>query len=178
VSESRVSSLRARSAADTELEWYFNRAHCDLGIRSNFQRALGWRCPADNPTPEDVVEAAHAYRLVLRWLLAISDHDAGVLEAAYTLRPWPPRLWNELGRVTGVVVRLACALDAWQFDRRTLALVEDIRAVWLLGEHDRGFQWEFSPLVRLRREGETLLARALAAYARARGRRRCVVWAS
>src|ERR1019366_6706158 len=87
-------------------------------------------------TPEDFVEAAHAERLIRGWLRAIPSSEAGVLQAAYETRSWPRRLRDELGTLTGIVVRLACALDPWPEDRQSRELVEMVRAGWLESECD------------------------------------------
>ena len=162
-----VHALRAVPVVDTELEWFFNRVECDMGIRSNFQRSVGR--PGDEPSPESAAEAAHSYRLIRRWLLSIPDAHAGVLQAAYVIRPWPPRLYDDLGRLTGIVVRLACALDPWPADTRSREVIEAARAEWLAIECERCRGFVFSPVVRLRRDAEKRFALARHAYAGARG---------
>jgi hypothetical protein len=166
-----VHTLRmTRPGVDRELEWFFNRAECDMGIRSNFLAVLeGRHSGGDGPTPEEAVTAAHSYRRIQTWLLAIPDSDAGVLQAAYEIRPWPSALYDELGRLTGVVVRLACALDPWPDDRKTQELVEMAKASWLEWECGRYRKYGFGPLARLRREGEKRFARAHHAYCAVRG---------
>jgi hypothetical protein len=57
-------------------------------------------------------------------LLGLSDHDAGVLQTAYTPRPWPPTLRKELGRLTGIVVRLASAAREWPTEKSEQDLLE------------------------------------------------------
>ena len=91
--------------ADQELEWFFTMAESDMGARSNYAAVLD---AADDLTMEDRAEAAHAQRQILKRLREVGDHDAGVLKAAYIARPWPLVLREGLGRVTGVLVRLAC----------------------------------------------------------------------
>ena len=91
--------------ADQELEWFFTMAESDMGARSNYAAVLD---AADDLTMEDRAEAAHAQRQILKRLREVGDHDAGVLKAAYVARPWPLVLREGLGRVTGVLVRLAC----------------------------------------------------------------------
>jgi hypothetical protein len=171
----RVDGLRQKPASDAELEWFFNEAECDMGIRSNFTRMLGPLLVAqDHPSPEDAAEAAHVYRRIRSWLRAISDGDAGVLQAAYEVQPWPERLRGELGRLTGVVVRLACALDPWPYDRRSQQIVEQARALWLTTQC-RGPVWSFSPIFKLRRAAELRFAQAHHAYGAARGSAPCLV---
>jgi hypothetical protein len=174
-----VHALRTKPAFDMELEWFFNRAECDMGLRSTFEATLGARCPRPGaPTPEETVEAARAYRTIRRWLLAIDDRDAGVLQAAYEVRPWPLHLYDELGRLTGVVVRLACALGTWPEDRRAQQAMEMARAEVLAAECFQCRGTSFSPIVRLRREAEKRFARASHAYAVVRGKGPCAVRAS
>jgi hypothetical protein len=149
--------------ADRELEWFFTMAECDMGLRSNFTAILP--DPPDSSI-ETGAEAVHAHRRILRWLTDVGDPDAGVLEAAYAARPWPLRLREELGRVTGVVVRLATAEDGMPDDdaqldaleRRTAERLNDALAL-------RGAD----ALARFRGRGLVLLRRAFIAYERARG---------
>ncbi len=47
------------------------------------------------------------YWQIRKRLGRMGDPDAGVLGAAYAPRPWPRALRRELGRLTGIVVRLA-----------------------------------------------------------------------
>jgi hypothetical protein len=171
-----VGGLRQRPAADVELEFFFNEAEVAMGIRSNYLRMLGPLLVAqDHPSPEDAAEAAHAYRRIRGWLRAIPDADAGVLQAAYEVQPWPERLHGELGRLTGVVARLACALDPWPYDRRSQQLVERARAEWLSAQCGAGLTWSFVPLVKLRRAAELRFAKAHHAYQVARGHGPCLV---
>ena len=100
-----IHMLRPTPIVDTELDWFFNRAECDMGVSSNFHDVLHPRLPRnERVTPEDAAEASHAHRTIRRWLLGIPDADAGVLQAAYEQRDWPAWLVDELGRITGVVV--------------------------------------------------------------------------
>ena len=148
-----------------------------MGLTSNFERSLGVKGGrGQGGRPDDFVEAAHAYRLIRGWLRAMPGSEAGVLQAAFEPRPWPRRLWDELGALTGVVVRLACALNPWPEDRRSQELVEMVRAGWLESEHEKhGAEGAWTTL---RREGEVRLARATRAYGSVRGIRPCVVRAS
>jgi hypothetical protein len=174
-----VHALRTKPAFDVELEWFFNRAECDMGVRSTFEATLGARCPrARALSPDETVEPAHAYRTIRGWLRAIDDRDAGVLQAAYEVRPWPVHLYDDLGRLTGVVVRLACVVGAWPADRRAQQATEMARAEVLSSECFRHRGTSFSPLVRLRREAEKRFARASHAYAVVRGDGPCAVRAS
>jgi hypothetical protein len=172
-------TLRTRPAYDIELEWIFNRAEAAMGLRSTFVGMLGARFPAPpEPSPEDNVGAAHAYRTIRGWLLAIDDRDAGVLQAAYEARPWPSELYDDLGRLTGVVVRLACDPVSWPAARKAQQAVEMARAEALAKDSVEWRGSSSSPLAALRRQAEERFARAHRAYARVRGDGPCAVRAS
>ena len=174
-----VHLLRPTATVDAELDWFFNRAECDMGNRSNYEAVLGkYAATPRLPTPEDAAEASHAHRTIRGWLKAIADSDAGVLQAAYVMRPWPEKLYDELGRITGVVVRLACALDRWPEDRAGQERVEMARARWLESRCANGCGRSLAPLQKLRRDGEVRFARAHHAYAVVRGRRPCLARSS
>jgi hypothetical protein len=163
-----IGQLRPKVTLDDELEWFFNRAECDMGDQSNYLAMLGRHGPGSAiPSPEDAAEAAHRARRIRGWLTAMEPADAGVLQCAYELRAWPVVLWDELGRLTGVVVRLACALDAVPADRRAQRIIEMVRAEWL-AEQCPGATVD-STLSRLRREGQARFARAHFAYSVLRG---------
>jgi hypothetical protein len=169
-----VHMLRPTPLVDTELDWFFNRVECDMGVRSNFHAALSRHFASERVTPEDAAEASHAHRTIRRWLLAIPDAEAGVLQAAYEQRAWPASLVDELGRITGVVVRLACALDPWPADQASQRLLETARAHWLESHCSKGRGRGFETLLSLRREGEVRFARAHHAYAVVRGKGPCL----
>ena len=156
--------LHPTQAVEDELEWFFNQAESDMGAQSNFRASLGidgWP-PVD---PEDAAEACRRFRRIRSWLKAIPDSDAGVLQTAYELHPWPVALYDKLGRLTGVVVRLACALDRWPEDRSAQRLLETVRAGWLLAQ---SLTPANATLARLRHEATVRLSRATTAYARVR----------
>jgi hypothetical protein len=88
---------------DEELRWFFSVHDGRRG--SPFFEELAAQRHAE--LPETYAREARVYRQIRERLLALSDHDAGVLKAAYTPMPWPPKLRHELGRLTGVVVRFA-----------------------------------------------------------------------
>jgi hypothetical protein len=169
-----VHRLHARPVPDRELEWFFNAADGDMGDRSNFCRAMGVRDP-EKGTLEDCAEAVYAHRLIRGWLKSIPDREAGILQCAYETRPWPQRLKDDLGKLTGIVVRLTCAGN-WPEDRPSQELVEMTRARWLNSQYGRD-RSEVS-MVKLRREAEVLFARAMHVYERARGSRPCVLKAT
>jgi hypothetical protein len=171
-----VHALRTKPAYDVELEWFFNRAEGSMGLQSTFGETLGVRCPgASAPSPEENVAAAHAYRIIRGWLRAIDDSDAGVLQAAYEVRPWPMDLYDEFGRLTGIVVRLACDPSTWPADRRTQQAVEVARAEALAIECVEWRGQSLGPIAPLRRKAETRFAEAHHAYAAVRGNGPCAV---
>ena len=177
--EPGVHLLRPSAIVDSELDWFFNRAECDMGNQSNYEAVLGKYAGAPRlPTPEDAAEASHAQRTIRRWLKAIADSDAGVLQAAYVMRPWPEKLYDEFGRLTGVVVRLACAMGHWPEDHAGQELVEMARAEWLESHCAKGSGRSLAPLQTLRRDAEIRFARAHHAYAVARGSRPCLARSS
>jgi hypothetical protein len=162
-----IRELRPSVSLDEELDWFFNRAECDMGNQSNYLAMLGHYGPGSAmPSPEDAAEAAHRARRIRGWLRAMESSDAGVLQCAYELRDWPVALWDALGRLTGVVVRLACALDGISEDRRALQLLEMARADWLAGQCPHAAV--DSTVIRLRREAQARFARAHHAYSRVR----------
>ncbi len=173
--EPAIDMLRPTPIVDTELDWFFNRAECDMGVGSNFHAVLDRHLArSERKTPEDAAEASHAHRTIRRWLLAIPDADAGVLQAAYEQRDWPGALVDELGRITGVVVRIACALDAWPADLAGQRVIETARAHWLESHCAKGRGRGFETLLTLRREGEVRFAKAHRAYGVIRGHGPCL----
>jgi hypothetical protein len=154
--------------ADAELEWFFTQADSDIvgpsAFVANLARVLDE--PGDT-TMEERAEAAHAQRKILRWMQEIGDHDAGVLKVAYTARPWPLKLREKLGRLTGVVVRIAAAEVGLPDDDLALDALER-RTAERLGEApvERA-----GPMERLQRAASPLLRRAFVAYVRERGGR-------
>ena len=158
-----IHDLRPARAVEEELEWFFNTAESDMGAQSNFMAMIGRATPR---SPEDAVEACRRYRRIRAWLKAIVDSDAGVLQAAYELRDWPVVLQDKLGRLTGVVVRLACALDRWPDPRAAQQAREMIRATWLAADCSV-LNPTFS---RLRGAAQVRFARAHLAYRTVRGK--------
>ena len=160
-----VADLRPLPDVDEELDWFFNRAEAAMVLPSNFQSGLGPRGGGEPyTTPDDAVEAAHRHRRVLAWLKVIPDSDAGVLQAAYEVRPWPIPLYDALGRLTGVFVRLACALDSWPADRASQQVIEMARAESLAAFGAMGE----AGFVSLRRAAEVRFVQAHHAYGAAR----------
>jgi hypothetical protein len=72
-----------------------------------------------------------------------------------------------LGRLTGIAVKMACALDSVHADRKLQQLIEMARATWLVSS---GAPLRQNPsLARLRREAELRFIRAHHAYSVVRG---------
>ncbi len=162
-----------RGSADKELEWFFTMAECDIAPRSTFDASLVRVIPnesgdASEHIMEQRVEASHAQRTLLRWIQEVGNHDAGVLKVAYMARPWPLELREELGRLTGVVVRLGAAEVGLPDDDRELDTLEQRTATRLNDALACG-----APLAnhveRLRHKARPLLQRAFLAYVRERG---------
>ena len=173
-----VHRSRTRPDFDVELEWFWNRAEAEMGVRSDFESQLGVRAPhAGAPAPDEVVEAAHAYRRIRDWLAAMPPGQVAVLKAAYEAWPWPTALYDELGRLTGIAVRFACvyAGETCPEDESKKKRVLLARAAVLSLECERYRVVHLAPLVPLRREAEKSFARARHAYAHARGKGPCVV---
>ena len=105
------------------------------------------------------------YWLIRKRLLGLSDHDAGVLMAAYAPRPWPPGLRDELGRLTGVVVRLASAGAGWPSGRPA----QDVLEVRVARQLDLALATVGREVfAAYRASARALLGRALRAYRAAR----------
>jgi len=176
-----VHALRTRPEFDIELQWFWNRAEAEMGVRSDFESQLGVRAPHEGaPAPDEVVEAAHAYRRIRDWLGAMPHGQVAVLKAAYEAWPWPTALYDELGRLTGIAVRFACvyAGETCPEDESTKRRVLLARAAVLAVECGRYRACHLAPLVPLRRAAEKSFARASHAYAVVRGEGPCVVRAS
>jgi hypothetical protein len=158
-----------RGNADKELEWFFTMAECDIAPRSAFVASLARVLPNESGdrTMEDRVEAAHAQRTLLRWIQEVGNHDAGVLKVAYEARPWPLMLREALGRLTGVVVRLAVAEVGLPDDDRELDTLEQRTAIRL----NEALACGAESVERLKLKASPLLGKAFAAYVRERGGR-------
>ena len=113
------------------------------------------------------------YWLIRKRLLGLSDHDAGVLMAAYAPRPWPPGLRDALGRLTGVVIRLASAGAGWPSGRPAQDVLEVRVARQLDIALGTGGREVFAAY---RTSARALLGRAIAAYRVAREGEPAVAW--
>jgi hypothetical protein len=98
----------------------------------------------------------------------IPDRDAGVLQCAYAPRPWPVRLRKELGRLTGIVVRLSCVRKTWPGERGRQLAVDAENAEILHAMLRAGGEENVHVLRDLRREAQLELAHALGEYTLAR----------
>jgi hypothetical protein len=89
-----------------------------------------------------------------------------VLQAAYGPRAWPPALRGELGRFTGIVVRLASAMEwpgeTWEQDLLEMRVAARLDVALATGGR------EVFAVFRTAAAG--LLNQALAVYIAARGR--------
>ena len=164
-----LAELAPSPSADEELLWFFNAEDGDFASSSNFGRLLSsvaddgeWR------TPEDHARAAQRHRVIRSHLKSIPDRDAGVLQCAYAPRPWPVRLRKELGRLTGIVVRLSCDRKTWPVQRAEQLAVDAENAEMLHALLRAGGEDNRRVLRDLRREAQLRFAHALGEYALAR----------
>jgi hypothetical protein len=107
-----------------------------------------------------------AYRTIRRWLAAMDDYDARVLDVAYSKGPRPPRLHARLGSLTTVVVRLASTEAGWPEDPEEQRSLE-LRMATLLDD-ERAVHGPRT-VRRYIRPAAELLRAAVRAYARERG---------
>jgi hypothetical protein len=169
-----VGDLRAPSAAEQELDWFFGCAESAMGLRSNFlplmEMALtgvkGTRSDPADTGMEDRLEAAHAARIIRARLLATSGEDAKTIACAYEPRQWPARVDSVFGRLAGVAVRTPEATSGFTEAvamRRTAA--ESV-AAWLDEAIACGGRRAVAPILW---EAQCRWARAIRAYRIARG---------
>jgi hypothetical protein len=111
-----LSSLATDARSQSDLEWYFQRAESELGIRSNFDilshQLLSGGSPTtgskgDSLVDERRIEAVHRMRAIRRVLIEIDSASQRVLAAAYEPRAWGPEV-RRLFRtpITGVAFYL------------------------------------------------------------------------
>jgi hypothetical protein len=108
------------------------------------------------------------HRVIRSRLKSIPDHDAGVLQCAYAPRPWPVLLRKELGRLTGIVVRLSCVRKTWPTQRGEQLAVDAKNATMLHAMIRAGGDENLRALRALRREAQIEFAHALGKYTLAR----------
>lgn len=157
--------LRPLGTISEELGWFFS---VDDGRRERpyFDRASARHLAGLLGVPVYAVSQERFHRRIRRWLVGIDDHDAGVLQAAFAPRAWPPALRRELGRLTGIVVRLASAME-WPIETWEQDLLEIRVAARLDVALATGGREVFAVF---RTAATRLLSQALAAYIAARGR--------
>ncbi|MGH7293718.1 MAG: hypothetical protein ACRELB_02240, partial [Polyangiaceae bacterium] len=109
---------------DDELRWFFSK-HDGVWASPYHAEMEAQREPWLPDTDDG--EAIAVYWQIRKRLGRIGDPDAGVLSAAYAPRPWPRALRAELGRVTGIVVRLASADSGEWPEERNAQDVLDVR---------------------------------------------------
>ena len=149
------------STVDEELRWFFS-VHDGKRWSPFFEELEARRHPE---LPETDARAARVYWQIRARLVALGNHDAGVLKAAFTPGPWPPRLREELGGLTGVVVRLASVTDDWSSER----LEQDVLEVCVARRLDLALVTVGrEEVVGYRTLARVLLRRALEAYTSAR----------
>jgi hypothetical protein len=142
-------------AVDEELEWFFSVQKSEVEDETMGDEDEGYTA------------AAIAYRKIRVRLLEMEDRDAGVLKSAYRPGPWPAELHESLGRLTGVVVRLASAEIGWPEDSAEQDKLEARVGGYL--ERAR-IQSGVAALARFRPRATEFLKSAIQSYARERGR--------
>jgi hypothetical protein len=152
-------------SAQDELGWFFS---VDDGrrVKPHFDRTSGRHLAGLLGVPEHEVCQEAVHRRIRRWVVAVGDHDAAVLQALCGPRAWPRALRDALGGLTGVVVRLACAVEwpdeTWEQDLLEMRVATRLDAV--LAARGR------AGLAAFRTAAGGLVHEALAAYFVVRGR--------
>jgi hypothetical protein len=163
-----IARLAPSPFIDKELRWFF---HIEDGntSSSNYGRMLSpvtedgeWR------TLEEHAAGERKHRIILSHLKSLADVDAGVLQCAYAPRPWPAGLAKELGRLTGVVVRLSCDRAIWPEEHGQQLALDAANAEKLHAMLRSREERDRRVLRDLRREAEGRFARALGEYVAAR----------
>lgn len=156
--------LRPLGTIAAELGWFFA---VDDGRRTRpyFDQASARQLAAWLRVPEHDARQEPMHRRIRRWVVAVDDPDAGVLQAAYAPRAWPAALRDELGKYTGIVVRLASAMEwpgeTWAQDLLEIRVACRLDAALVAGGP------EVFAVFRTAAVG--LLSHALAAYVAVRG---------
>jgi hypothetical protein len=162
--------LRTDSLLIEELEWFFTQAESDIGLHSNFgplmDRAQSGSSGGSDHSVESQMEAAHAEGIIRRHLHAMPSHHAGVLLAAFEPRRWPAKLGKELGRLTGIAVRLTMASVGLAKDIENRREREEATARWL---NQAVVREGALALTVVRSQAQSLFATALRSYAKQRG---------
>jgi hypothetical protein len=166
--------LRPDRVAEKELDWFFNCAESAMGLRSNFwplrmmalTGVVGTVADPADIDMEDRVEAAHAERIIRERLRRMPERAAGILYAAYEPKRWPSTLYDKLGWLTGIVVRLAMGQASVASDVENRAQYEHTTAGWLNQLVEREGELSIQPL---RNQAQSIYAMALRTYMRVRG---------
>jgi hypothetical protein len=148
-------------ALDQELDWYFSHAESALG-RSGIGTLPAYAA-ARLPDPTDPRARDHAVVLahvVRDCLVAMDPPHVEVLRAAYTPCAWPTNVSDVLGALAPVAVRIILADDPWPPGSASDTLEE--RAAQRLA---LAIARATISVYRLRNQSQTLLARAVGAYA-------------
>jgi hypothetical protein len=163
-----IGDLPRVAEIERELGWFFTMADAEMAPASNFETTLARIDPECTVrTDEDRVVATRKHSKILARLRSMTSADAGILQAAYEPAAWPTRLSDELGALTGIVVRLACAEIGLPEDRGALKDMERTVAK----ELDRTCKARgFKAITRLRVQAQQYLNVAHQAYAEARAR--------
>jgi hypothetical protein len=163
-----LARLAPSPAIDEELQWFFHIEDGDTSS-SNYGHMLSpWTEDGEWRTLAEHASAERRHLVILSHLKSLRDVDAGVLQCAYAPRPWPVRLAKELGRLTGIVVRLSCDRATWPDERGQQLAVDADNAEKLHTMLRTGGDRERRLLRDLRREAEGRFARALGEYVSAR----------
>jgi hypothetical protein len=163
-----LARLTPSPVIDEELQWFFHIEDGDTSS-SNYGRMLSpWTEDGEWRTLAEHAAAERRHPVILSHLKSLADVDAGVLQCAYAPRPWPVRLAKELGRLTGIVVRLSCDRASWPEERGGQLALDAENAEKLHTTLRTGGDRERRVLRDLRREAEGRFARALGEYVSAR----------
>lgn len=173
--QSLVLDSRVEADASLEVAWYFQLAEAEMSCPSNFGRMLSSIAPDGRwRTPEDQADAAGAHARIRRWLYAMPNHEAGVLQVAFEPRDLPRPVTVRFGALAAVAVRLTCTLTEWPEDREAQRRLDCVRAS-ALAERCRQGLAERAYLERLEARAKARLDKALGEYVRVRGKGRCVL---
>jgi hypothetical protein len=160
--------LRPSPAIDEELRWFFHIEDGDPSSSHDGRMLPSVTEEGEWRTLEEHAAAEHRHRVILAHVKSLADSDAGVLQCAYAPRPWPARLAKELGRLTGIVVRLSCDASTWPEERGAQLAVDAQNAEDLGALLRKGGIEEVQILRDLRREAQSRFAHALGEYVAAR----------
>jgi hypothetical protein len=156
-------------ALDQELDWYFAYAEAALqrdsvGMLPSYAVV---RILATEPTDEACRLRAHELARAVRGCLhGIAGRHASVLRAAYTPRRWPSAVEKAFDELAPIAVRLSFAKDPWPAPLSAHTGLEEAAAVRLSAALNDPAK---AKVARMRRQAQTLLGKAVVAYAKGRG---------